>query len=140
MHAGCGDLASGQYREGGVGNEEGNVPDILGQQIVLGAEPEVPMQGLSRQEGGERMMEMTVSFRVSGEQATRLERLLEVWQGKPGVDGNYPFKDWTLQDMFRTVMEVGSTHTINRCLDIMESINEIKTVETPAAGTAGGSG
>lgn len=83
--------------------------------------------------------EMIVSLYVNDDQLERLERIRQVWQEKPGSDGSYPFKNYTLEKMLEVVMLVGSKYTIDRHLDTMEEMYGIGKDETPAAGTAGGS-
>lgn len=57
---------------------------------------------------------MTAEFMLDEREVKQLEELLEQWRTYKGKDGTQPFKDWEIEDVFQTIMEIGSKNTINR--------------------------
>lgn len=82
------------------------------------------------------LKEITVKFHINDEQMDRLEKIRQKWMVIPGRDDDYPFRNYTIEKMFQTVMEIGSMHTINRHLSAMEEFYLSEKTETPAGGAA----
>lgn len=61
---------------------------------------------------GSVMTYMTAEFMLDEREVKQLQELLEAWQQYKGNDGQQPFKDWKIEDVFQTVMEIGSKSTI----------------------------
>lgn len=64
--------------------------------------------------------EYSVKFILNSEQIRRLYNLLILWQNYIDEDGCYPFKDYTIKDMFETVMTIGSFYIINEQIEAEE--------------------
>ena len=84
------------------------------------------------------MRKITVNYLVTDDEEKRLEALLPLWQRYPGADGDYPFNDWTVEEMFQTIMEFGSKFTIDTQISYEERRQRIVLgTETPADAAAG---
>ena len=59
--------------------------------------------------------QITVTYTLTEEQATRLEKLTETWNA--ATDNEPPS---TPKGLFEFMMELGSLHTINKKLDFFE--------------------
>lgn len=59
------------------------------------------------------MKKIAIELEINDQQEAALLELLEKWQGYTSQkDGSKPFADWTLEKVFQTILECGSTHTI----------------------------
>jgi len=56
---------------------------------------------------------MDVKFLLDNEQISNLKVLLGRYQKYENKDGEFPFKDWTIEEVFEAVMGVGSKRIIN---------------------------
>lgn len=73
---------------------------------------------------------MTVCFLLSEKQMERLERLLPYWQQYVNDDGEKPFENMTLQELFQEIMSAGSYKIIDARLELEEwRQNRIKEKE-----------
>lgn len=52
---------------------------------------------------------VSVDFLLDSEMVARLEESLPFWQSYQSQDGSYPFSGWSVEDLFRIMMEEGST-------------------------------
>ena len=57
--------------------------------------------------------EFSVTFQLTNEQIGRIHKLIPGWKEYVDEDGKKPFADYTLEKVFQTIMQIGSTHTIN---------------------------
>lgn len=73
---------------------------------------------------------MTVCFLLSEKQMERLESLLPYWQQYVNDDGEKPFENMTLQELFQEIMSAGSYKIIDARLELEEwRQNRIKEKE-----------
>ncbi|MBU3875659.1 hypothetical protein HGO97_007520 [Faecalicatena sp. AGMB00832] len=60
-----------------------------------------------------KYQKIKVEFMVGERELEALEELKVQWQQYKGEDGSFPFKDYTVENMFQTIMEIGSKYTIS---------------------------
>ena len=76
---------------------------------------------------------VSVELVLDSDQEERLKNLLPFWHNYVDEEGKRPFKDMTVDELFRTVMTVGGGYVINMQIEAEEwrqkamSVNE----ETP---------
>lgn len=59
------------------------------------------------------MKKITVEFDIDEKQEAALAELLPYWQQyRSEWDGDRPFEKYTIEDVFKRIMEIGSCHTI----------------------------
>ena len=56
---------------------------------------------------GTELVDITITCGVTEEQKKQLERLLPDWQAFHGRKGGYPFKNWTIENLMRHLIERG---------------------------------
>lgn len=66
------------------------------------------------------MKEITVKYLISDEEEDRLKKLLPTFQSYKNDNGEYPFRDWTIDNVFDAVMTQGSKYDINKKLAFIE--------------------
>ena len=64
--------------------------------------------------------EMTVTYLLDENEMGQVDRLLKRLRGIPGIDGSYPFENYTREDTFRLVMQTGYACDIGQHLKAME--------------------
>lgn len=57
--------------------------------------------------------QVAVEFTINERQQKALEELLPYWQQYTGEDGDNPFKDWTIDDLFNIMMQTGISKVIS---------------------------
>ena len=66
------------------------------------------------------MREITVRYIIDEKEEERLEKLLLTYQPYQDEDGAFPFKEWTIDDVFSYIMNLGARRDINTNLSITE--------------------
>ena len=64
--------------------------------------------------------EFNVKFNPENEQMVRIHSLFKRWCEYVKEDGSKPFADYTIEQFFEVMMQVGSFHTINRQIESLE--------------------
>lgn len=79
-----------------------------------------------------------VEITLYADQEERLKALLPYWQNYVSEDGEQPFKDMTIDDLFQMIIETGSYHTVNARIHAEELRQKIlhEKKETPEAATS----
>ncbi len=87
---------------------------------------------------------LTVQYMLGEREQAALEELLPYWQQYEGNDGSFPFKDWTITNLFQSVMEIGCKFMIHKQLvneqfrqgliDVGQLTEEFKTMQERKAG------
>lgn len=58
-------------------------------------------------------MTLTFEYVLNEREKKALEELLPFWQQWKGKNGNYPFKNWGLEELFQAIMECGSRRFVS---------------------------
>ncbi len=74
-----------------------------------------------------------VEIMLYADQEERLKALLPYWQNYVSKEGKRPFKNMTIDDLFQTIIEIGSYHMVNAKIRAEELRQEIllEKEETP---------
>lgn len=80
---------------------------------------------------------VSVELVLSSDQEERLKNLLPFWHNYVDEEGKRPFKDMTVDELFRTVMTVGGGYVINMQIEAEEWRQAAMSAkeETPEAAT-----
>lgn len=60
------------------------------------------------------MIQLTVTYMINEQQVRQLENLLPHWRNYVNNDGKRPFADWTIGQLFESVMTTGCWSDIDR--------------------------
>lgn len=58
-------------------------------------------------------LEVTVTYQLNDEQVKKLEDILTWYHDYKGDKNDFPFKNWTIADLFESLMFTGSDYDIN---------------------------
>lgn len=70
------------------------------------------------------MKSIKIEYLLSDEQVKRLEGLLADWKQYQNEKGEYPFKDWDIENVFAAIMMIGCTYDIDRRIEFEERRQE----------------
>lgn len=68
-----------------------------------------------------------VTFYLDEREQKALEELLPFYQNYIAEDGSRPCSEWTIENVFQSVMELGSTHIIAKKIQEMQFRQELIT-------------
>lgn len=82
-------------------------------------------------------IEISVRYLLNEDEQKRLAALLPEWQAYAGGDNSFPFKDWTIKELFQSMMEMGSKYSIDKKLKFEEERQaEVKRARAEEGGAS----
>lgn len=78
-----------------------------------------------------RVMEVEVELTIYDYQMEKLEKLLPHWQEHVNKDGSKPFEDWTVEDLFKTIVQIGSIRMIDKKIEDEELLQSLSKKWSP---------